>query len=134
MDLSAYAELAVRLANAASDEEEACGAEHGHHISTLDGLRRMLTDLQFPDIPVTRNDLDAMRALRIEFRKIFAAAAEGKIQSVRMVTRKPVRGLAGAPYLAEHNIRIEDITTPVRISTHLSCAFTLSNPWTPNWP
>src|SRR5436190_6651327 len=37
----------------------------------------MLTDLQFPDIPVTRNDLDAMRALRIEFRKIFAAAAEG---------------------------------------------------------
>ena len=26
-----------------------------------------------------------------------AAAAEGKIRSVRMVTRKPVRGLAGAP-------------------------------------
>jgi aspartate dehydrogenase len=44
-----------------------------------------------------------------------AAAAEGTIQSVRMVTRKPVRGLAGAPYLAEHNIRIEDITAPLRI-------------------
>ena len=44
-----------------------------------------------------------------------AAAAEGEIQSVRMVTRKPVRGLAGAPYLAEHNIRIEDITAPLRI-------------------
>jgi aspartate dehydrogenase len=44
-----------------------------------------------------------------------AAAAEGEIHSVRMVTRKPVRGLAGAPYLAEHNIRIEDITTPLRI-------------------
>jgi aspartate dehydrogenase len=44
-----------------------------------------------------------------------AAAAEGKIQSVRMVTCKPVRGLAGAPYLAEHNIRIEDITAPLRI-------------------
>src|SRR5476649_874196 len=43
------------------------------------------------------------------------AAAEGKIHSVRMVTRKPVRGLAGAPYLAEHNIRIEDITEPTRI-------------------
>ena len=43
------------------------------------------------------------------------AAAEGEIRSVRMVTRKPVRGLAGAPYLAEHNIRIEDITEPVRI-------------------
>jgi aspartate dehydrogenase len=44
-----------------------------------------------------------------------AAAAEGNIHSVRMVTRKPVRGLAGAPYLAEHNIRIEDITAPLRI-------------------
>lgn len=44
-----------------------------------------------------------------------AAAAEGEIHSVRMVTRKPVRGLAGAPYLAEHNIRIEDITAPLRI-------------------
>ncbi len=43
------------------------------------------------------------------------AAAEGEIRSVRMVTRKPVRGLAGAPYLAEHNIRIEDITEPVHI-------------------
>jgi aspartate dehydrogenase len=43
------------------------------------------------------------------------AAAEGKIHSVRMITRKPVRGLAGAPYLAEHNIRLEDITEPTRI-------------------
>ena len=46
-----------------------------------------------------------------------AAAAEGEIRSVRMITRKPVRGLAGAPYLSEHNIRIEDITEPVRIFT-----------------
>jgi aspartate dehydrogenase len=43
------------------------------------------------------------------------AAAEGNIRSVRMITRKPVRGLAGAPYLAEHNIRIEDISEPMRI-------------------
>jgi aspartate dehydrogenase len=43
------------------------------------------------------------------------AAAEGEIRSVRMITRKPVRGLAGAPYLAEHNIRIEDITEPLCI-------------------
>jgi aspartate dehydrogenase len=43
------------------------------------------------------------------------AAAEGTIRSVRMVTRKPVRGLAGAPYLAEHNIRLDDITEPTRI-------------------
>lgn len=43
------------------------------------------------------------------------AAAEGEIRSVRMVTRKPVRGLVGAPYLAENNIAIEDIREPLRI-------------------
>lgn len=43
------------------------------------------------------------------------AAAEGEIRSVRMVTRKPVRGLAGAPYLIEHNIDIADITEPLCI-------------------
>ncbi len=41
------------------------------------------------------------------------AAAEGEIRAVRMITRKPVRGLAGAPYLAEHNIEIADITEPL---------------------
>ncbi len=43
------------------------------------------------------------------------AAAEGEIRSVRMVTRKPVRGLVGAPYLVEHGIRIEGITAPLRV-------------------
>jgi aspartate dehydrogenase len=43
------------------------------------------------------------------------AAAVGNIHSVRMVTRKPIRGLAGAPYLLEHNIEIEQITEPLRI-------------------
>ena len=40
------------------------------------------------------------------------AAAEGKINAVRMITRKPVRGLVGAPYLIEHNINIDDIAEP----------------------
>ncbi|WP_213769754.1 aspartate dehydrogenase [Bradyrhizobium sp. dw_78] len=43
------------------------------------------------------------------------AAAEGTIHSVRMVTRKPVRGLAGAPYILEHKIDIENITEPLKI-------------------
>jgi aspartate dehydrogenase len=43
------------------------------------------------------------------------AAAVGKIHSVRMVTRKPVRGLAGAPYIVENNIAIEHITEPLKI-------------------
>lgn len=41
------------------------------------------------------------------------AAAVGTIHSVRMVTRKPPLGLAGAPYIVEHNIDIEGITEPL---------------------
>jgi aspartate dehydrogenase len=43
------------------------------------------------------------------------AAAVGTIHSVRMVTRKPPLGLAGAPYIVEHNIDIEGITEPFRV-------------------
>src|SRR5215831_20479775 len=43
------------------------------------------------------------------------AAAVGTIRSVRMITRKPVRGLAGAPYLVEQKIDIEGITAPLKV-------------------
>jgi aspartate dehydrogenase len=43
------------------------------------------------------------------------AAAVGEIHSVRMVTRKPVQGLAGAPYLVENNIDIGKISEPLKI-------------------
>ena len=43
------------------------------------------------------------------------AAAVGTIHSVQMVTRKPLKGLEGAPYLVEHKIDIADIKTPLRI-------------------
>src|ERR1700681_595835 len=43
------------------------------------------------------------------------AAAVGTIHSVRMVTRKPIPGLVGAPYLVENNIDIEGITEPFRV-------------------
>jgi aspartate dehydrogenase len=38
-----------------------------------------------------------------------AAAAEGEITSVKMVTRKPVKGLLGAPFLEEQGISIDQI-------------------------
>jgi aspartate dehydrogenase len=43
------------------------------------------------------------------------AAAEGNIHSVRMITRKPVKGLAGAPYVVDNNVDIESITEPLKI-------------------
>jgi aspartate dehydrogenase len=43
------------------------------------------------------------------------AAAVGSIHSVRMITRKPVAGLLGAPFLVQHDIDIADITEPLLI-------------------
>src|SRR5258708_39442938 len=43
------------------------------------------------------------------------AAAEGEIRSVKMTTRKPPHGLAGAPYLAEHGISLEQLAAPLKV-------------------
>lgn len=43
------------------------------------------------------------------------AMAVGEIQSVTLVTRKPPRGLAGAPHLVENGIDVESLTEPTRV-------------------
>ena len=43
------------------------------------------------------------------------AAAEGTIRSVTMVTRKPPRGLIGAPYLEQHGILLEGLSAPKKV-------------------
>jgi len=44
-----------------------------------------------------------------------AAAAEGAIRSVRMTTRKPPGGLAGAPYLVANRISVEGLNEAKRV-------------------
>lgn len=43
------------------------------------------------------------------------AAAEGRINEVRMVTRKPPGGLAGAPYLEANNISVANLREAKRV-------------------
>jgi len=43
------------------------------------------------------------------------AAAEGPVESVTMVTRKPPGGLAGAPYLKQHGIEVSGLTEPLKV-------------------
>jgi aspartate dehydrogenase len=43
------------------------------------------------------------------------AAAEGEIQSVTIITRKPPRGLLGAPYLEQHGIALEGLSAPRKV-------------------
>lgn len=44
-----------------------------------------------------------------------SAAAEGNISSVRMITRKPPGGLAGAPYLVQNGIEVLGLSEPLRV-------------------
>ncbi len=41
------------------------------------------------------------------------AAAEGEVHHVRMVTRKPPRGLVGAPHVAQSGLDLEALTEPL---------------------
>jgi aspartate dehydrogenase len=43
------------------------------------------------------------------------AAAQGRIDSVTMVTRKPPQGLAGAPYLLAHGIDLDGLSEPRKV-------------------
>jgi aspartate dehydrogenase len=43
------------------------------------------------------------------------AAAEGPVESVTMVTRKPPAGLEGAPYLVQHRISLDGLQEPLRV-------------------
>lgn len=43
------------------------------------------------------------------------AVAEGHVESVRIVTRKPPKGLAGAPYLVQRGISMDDVRVATKI-------------------
>ena len=73
MDLTTYAELAVRLANTASHHED--GSDR---LTTMDGLRALVADREHLSTGARRTDLEALRGLRAEFRAIFAACAAGR--------------------------------------------------------
>lgn len=72
VDLSSYAELAVRLVNTAS-----LGHEGGDVLASLDGLRALVADREHLNHGITRADLEALRQLRGEFRAVFVACSQG---------------------------------------------------------
>lgn len=43
------------------------------------------------------------------------AAAEGDIRSVKLITRKPPRGLIGAPHLTRNGIELDGLVEPLRV-------------------
>ena len=73
MEFNSYAELAVRLVNTAGGG----GEDGGDRLANLDGLRALVADREHLNTGMTRNDLDALRALRTEFRAFFVACSAG---------------------------------------------------------
>jgi len=73
LDLSSYAELAVRLVNTDDPADSA-----RDDLRDLDALRALVADRPHLNMRVTRNDLDALRLLRAELRKVFSASAGGE--------------------------------------------------------
>lgn len=43
------------------------------------------------------------------------AVAEGRVESIRLTTRKPPAGLKGAPHLVQNGIEIDGLTAPTRV-------------------
>ena len=72
VDLASYAELAVRLVNTAS-----LGHEGGDRLTSVDGLRALVSDREHLNHGISRSDLDALRMLRDEFRGFFVACSQG---------------------------------------------------------
>ncbi|HEU5160631.1 MAG TPA: CGNR zinc finger domain-containing protein [Streptosporangiaceae bacterium] len=72
MDLASYADLVVELVNTGrpADPEQ-------DSLRDLEALRELLTIRPHLGGRVTRQDLDAMRELRAELRKIFDSVADG---------------------------------------------------------
>ena len=73
MELATYAELAVRLANTA-----AYSADGHDRLTSMDDLHALVADREHLSSGATRADLEALRALRAEFRVVFAACAAGR--------------------------------------------------------
>ena len=72
MDLSSYAELAVRLVNT-----DSLGHDGGDQLSSLEKLRALVADREHLSHGITRRDLETLRQLRDDFRAVFVACARG---------------------------------------------------------
>ena len=71
MDLTSYAELAVRLVNTANG-----AGSDGDQLGTTASLQELVADYPHLRGPSTHHDLDALRILRAELTAIFTAAEE----------------------------------------------------------
>ena len=98
MNLTSYAELAVRLVNTAYQANDVPDP-----LGTTDGFGVLVNDRPHLARAVTSFDLDALRALRAEFSQVFAAVATGREREAverlnALLARSPIQ-----PELVSHD-------------------------------
>jgi aspartate dehydrogenase len=114
-DLADHADIVVEAAPAAVFEEVAVAAVERGRVFVPSSVGALLPRMHLVErarasgarIIVPTGALLGLDAVR--------AAAEGEVASVTIETRKPPRGLAGAPYLDRHGIDVAAITAPTRV-------------------
>jgi aspartate dehydrogenase len=114
-DLAERADVVVEAAPAAVFEEVAAAAIERGRVFVPSSVGALLPRMHLVEqarrtgarIVVPTGALLGLDAVR--------AAAEGEVESVTIETRKPPRGLAGAPYLEQHGIDVGAITAPTRV-------------------
>lgn len=90
MDLTSYADLAVRLVNSTNQHRG-----RGDGLATVESYRTLVADRPHLAGRVTAADLDALRLLRAEMRLIFVAADQGDAAQIAerlnaLLTRHPI--------------------------------------------
>ena len=111
----AACDVVVEAAPAAAFEEIATAAIEAGRIFVPSSVGALLPRMQLVDrarergarIIVPTGALLGLDAVR--------AAAEGEVESVTIETRKPPRGLAGAPHLARQGIDVMAVTAATRV-------------------
>ena len=111
----AEADIVVEAAPAAVFEQIACAAIEAGRIFVPASVGALLPRMHLVQraketgarIVVPTGALLGLDAVR--------AAAEGPVHSVTIESRKPPRGLEGAPYLVEHGIDVSRINAPQRV-------------------
>ncbi len=114
-DLAEHAEIVVEAAPAAVFDDVARPAIARGRVFVPCSVGALLTRMEMVEearrtgarIVVPTGALLGLDAVR--------AVSEGRVDSVRIETRKPPRGLAGAPHLLGHGISVEGLTAPLRV-------------------
>ena len=113
--LSAHADIVIECAPGALLAQVAEPAlKAGKRVIVL-SVGALLANSQLQDIAASHGGQILVPTGALLGLDAVLAAAEGTIHSVRMTTRKPPRGLIGAPYLTENNIDLGDVKAPLRV-------------------